>query len=71
MDLRAASVLGHAAKILGRRGEEKPRRAGINRFVREALAESPLVQVVDVLLIAVERGLETEETLGHLFGVPY
>jgi hypothetical protein len=32
-------------------------------------AESSLVPVVDVLLVAVERGLETEDALGHLFSV--
>jgi len=44
----------------------------INRAIAWALglpAESSLVPVVDVLLIAVERGLEIEQTLGHLFGV--
>ena len=44
----------------------------VNRALAWALglpAESSLVPVVDVLLIAVERGLETEETLGHVFGV--
>ena len=42
----------------------------VNRALAWALglpAESSLVPVVDVLLIAVERGLETEETLGHSF----
>lgn len=45
----------------------------VNRALAWALglpAESPLVPVVDVLLISVERGLETEDTLWHLFGVP-
>lgn len=45
----------------------------VNRALAWSLglpAESPLVPVVDVLLISVERGLETEETLRHLFGVP-
>lgn len=44
----------------------------VNRAIAWALglpAESSLVPVVDVLLIAVERGLETQETLGYLFGV--
>ena len=44
----------------------------VNRAIAWALglpAESPLVPVVDVLLVAVERGLEMEQTLGHLFGV--
>lgn len=45
----------------------------INRALAWALglpAESPLVPVVDVLLISTERGLETEDALGRLFGVP-
>ncbi|HEX6520693.1 MAG TPA: hypothetical protein VF070_11890 [Streptosporangiaceae bacterium] len=45
----------------------------VNRAIAWALGlpvESPLVPIVDVLLIAVERGMEVEETLGHLFGVP-
>jgi len=45
----------------------------VNRALAWALglpAESPLVRVVDVLLVSVERGLETEETLWHLFGLP-
>lgn len=45
----------------------------VNRALAWSLglpAESPLVPVVDVLLVSVERGLESEETLRHLFGVP-
>lgn len=45
----------------------------VNRALAWALglpAESPLVPVADVLLVSVERGLETEDTLRHLFGVP-
>jgi hypothetical protein len=44
----------------------------IKRAIAWALglpAESALVPVVDVLLICVERGLEMEDALGHLFGV--
>lgn len=44
----------------------------VQRAVAWALglpAESSLAPVADVLLIAVERGMEVEETLAHLFGV--
>jgi hypothetical protein len=62
---------GLFAGLVLRAGQELPGDL-VNRALAWALglpAESSLVQVVDVLLIAVERGLETEETLGHLFGV--
>lgn len=45
----------------------------VNRALAWSLglpAESALIPVADVLLVSVERGLETEETLRHLFGVP-
>lgn len=32
--------------------------------------DSPLIPVVDVLLVAPGRGLSVDEVLGHLFGVP-
>lgn len=45
----------------------------MNRALAWALglpAESPLVPVVDILLVSIEHGLETEAALGHLFGAP-
>jgi hypothetical protein len=54
------------------RDERRLPRDLINRAIAWALglpAESPLVPVVDVLLVSVKRGLATEQVLGRLFGV--
>lgn len=63
---------GLFAGLVLRADEELPSDL-VNRAIAWALglpAESPLVPVIDVLLISLERGLDTGETLGHLFGVP-
>lgn len=84
--LRAKGLLGASRHSLGAAGLLKGLYAGlvlprgrelpedpVSRAIAWALGlppESPLVPVTDVLLVAVERGMEMEEVLGHLFGIP-